>query len=117
MDALLTQVNAKLARERWAFVLLALGLIIVLVTLYYGLSDATGYASYLAHTKVERDAALAGSTLLVQQAELESTEPWTKPLAFAGMGFLFVGIGLMLWTIVYRIQRRAQAVAFAVPLA
>ncbi len=114
---LATQVNADLVRQKWAYLFLALGLIIVLVTFYYGLADGNGYASYLSHTKAERDAALAGASLLTLQAELESTEPWTKPLAFAGMGFLFVGIGLTLWHIIYRIQLRAQALALVVPMA
>ncbi len=116
MEELLRQVNAALAREKWAYVLLTVGLVIVLMTLYFGLRDAVGYSSYFAFDKAARDAASAGSTLLGLQGELESTEPWTKPFAFAGMGFLFAGIGLTLWNIVYRIQWRAKTVGVCVPI-
>ncbi len=117
MDELWAQVNANLAREKLAYIFLAVGLIIVLVTLYYGIGDATGYAGYFTHTKADRDAALAGSSLLTLERELESTEPWTKPFAFAGMGVLFAGIGLTLWNIIYRIQMRAECIGVCVPLA
>ncbi len=117
MDELAKQINANLSRQTWAYIFLAVGLIIVLVTLYHGFPDAAGYASYLSHPKAERDAALAGSSLLGPERELEATEPWTKPFAFAGIGFLFVGIGLTLWHIVYLIQLRGKALALVVPAA
>lgn len=116
MKELTAQINQNLAREKWAYLSLAVGLVVVLITLYFGFSDAAGYANYLTHTKVERDAALAGSALLTLQADLESTEPWTIPFAFAGMGLMFLGIGLTLWNVVYRIQMRAKTLAVVVPI-
>jgi hypothetical protein len=78
-----------------------------------GVGLAAVAASYFAVPKVDRDAAQAGSAVLVQLQYLQSTGAWLEPFKFTGLSLIITGIVLNLAAIIRTLRTRAAIMHMA----
>ena len=88
----------SMASKMWA-PWLAMGFMIVVASLIIGLINASTTADYYAFSKAEREAAVAGSTLVGNRVFMETTAIWLPAFKFLGRGMLLGGITFALATI------------------
>ena len=95
--------------ELAAYVLLAMGMGIIAIIFVVGIVRADLFADIFGSSKVARDGAQAGSSLLADQGRAAAFEAWALPLTFLGLSSLMTGIGLAFWSILVEVRRRGDA--------
>ena len=99
MDALMF----GMVRSMWApFVLM--GIAIVIIAFFVGLSNSGNVAQYLSFAKETREAAVAGSSIVGLKVSIESVKAWLPAFKFFGMGLLFSGITMALAAIILTLR-------------
>ena len=78
---------------------IAMGFMIVAVSLIVGLVNSATAADYYTASKTAREAAVTGSDLATQKAFIESTKAWLPAFKFLGIGMLLGGVTFFLATI------------------
>ena len=78
---------------------IAMGFMIVAVSLIVGLVNSATAADYYTASKTVREAAERGSDLATQRAYIESTKAWLPTFKFLGIGTLLGGVTFLLATI------------------
>ena len=79
--------------------MIAMGFMIVVVALIYGIIISTTAADYFSFSKLTREAAVAGSDLTKEKAFIESTKAWLPAFKFLGIGMILSGVTFLLATI------------------
>lgn len=90
---------------------LALGWLIMIIYWTLAFSLAGVIREYFLSSKVERDAAEAGSLLATTLDKIQTTSAVLEPLKFVGITFIIVGISLTLVAIVQTLKLRAATTA------
>ena len=98
---------------KWAYILIAMALMIEMVVLIVGITLGVLADDYYSNTKVVRDAGEAG--LLSDLGTIMAIPAWLEPLKFLGLGTFFAGIAVVLAIIIKTIQTRGQAMELALP--
>ena len=81
--------------------LLTMGMMLLMIALIIAIANATLASGYWNHSIVTQlNPALEGSGVLGDLASIASVGNWVAAIKFAGMGFVFAGVGLALATIV-----------------
>ena len=93
----MTRMHA-MASKMWA-PWLAMGFMVVVASLVVGFINSSITADYFAAAKIDREAALAGSSLVGNKVFIETTKIWLPAFKFLGMGMLLGGITFALATI------------------
>lgn len=93
----------KMVRLMWAPFIMT-GLLIVFYALLVGFTNSADTAQYLSSSKIVRESAEAGSSLVTLKVTIESVKAWLPPLKFFGMGLLFSGITMALATIILTLR-------------
>jgi len=101
------------AGARWSAWFVLAGLTIIAIYFIVGVGLAAVGASYFAVPKVDRDAAQAGSAVLVQLQYLQSTGAWLEPFKFTGLSLIITGIVLNLAAIIRTLRTRAAIMHMA----
>jgi hypothetical protein len=96
---------------KWAYLLIAAALMIVLVV---GITVGFLADDYYSDTKAVRDAGGAG--LLSDLGTIMAIPAWLVPLIFLGLATFFAGIAVVLAIIIKTLQTRGQAMELALPL-
>ena len=78
---------------------IAMGFMIVAVSLIVGLVVSATAADYFTASKEVREAAAKGSDLATQRAFIEATKAWLPSFKFLGLGMLLGGVTFLLATI------------------
>ena len=90
----------KMARLMWV-PLTVMGVMIVGIAFLIGLFSLTPTISdYFDNSKVDRDAAVAGSDIVDDRTSIESTKAWLPGFKFLGLGLMLGGITFLLATII-----------------
>jgi len=87
-----------MASKMW-IPMIAMGFMIVVVALIYGIIVSTTAADYFSFSKLTREAAVAGSDLAKEKAFIESTKAWLPAFKFLGIGMILSGVTFLLATI------------------
>ncbi len=87
-----------MASKMW-IPMIAMGFMIVVVALIYGIIVSTTAADYFSFSKLTREAAAAGSDLAKEKAFIESTRAWLPAFKFLGIGMILSGVTFLLATI------------------
>lgn len=98
---------------KWAYMLIAMALMIEMVVLIVGITLGVLADDYYSNTKAVRDASEAG--LLSDLGTIMAIPAWLEPLKFLGLGTFFAGIAVVLAIIIKTIQTRGQAMELALP--
>ena len=98
---------------KWAYLLIAAALMIMMVVLVTGIVLAVLTDDYYGNTKALRDAGQAG--LLSDLGDIRTTSTWLVPLQFLGLAMFFAGITAVLAIIIKPLQERGQAMELAFP--
>ena len=98
---------------KWAYMLIAMALMIEMVVLIVGITLGVLADDYYSNTKAVRDAGEAG--LLSDLGTIMAIPAWLEPLKFLGLGTFFAGIAVVLAIIIKTIQTRGQAMELALP--
>ena len=88
----------KMASKMWA-PWIAMGLMIVVISFIMGLVMSGQAADWWSVSKVDREAATAGSAIVGSQVFIESTKAWLPGFKFFGLGMMLGGITFLLATI------------------
>ncbi|MFQ5879758.1 MAG: hypothetical protein ACE5IZ_06275 [Dehalococcoidia bacterium] len=78
----------------------AMGFLIILASLAYGVVLANFTSDYLAFPREVRDQAAAGSSIVDKKVFIETTKVWLPAFKFLGLGLLLGGITFLLATII-----------------
>ena len=89
---------------KWAYLLIAMALMIVLVV---GITLGVLADDYYSNTKAVRDAGEAG--WLSDRGTIMAVSAWLEPLKFLGLATFFAGISVVLAIIIKTLQTRGQA--------
>ena len=90
----------KMARLMWV-PLTVMGVMIVGIAFLIGLFSLTPTISdYFDNSKVDREAAVAGSDIVDDRTSIESTKAWLPGFKFLGLGLMLGGITFLLATII-----------------
>ena len=90
----------KMARLMWV-PFTAMGVMIVGIAFLIGLFSLTPTISdYFDNSKVDREAAVAGSDIVDDRTSIESTKAWLPGFKFLGLGLMLGGITFLLATII-----------------
>ena len=90
----------KMARLMWV-PFTAMGVMIVGIAFLIGLFSLTPTISdYFDNSKVDREAAVAGSDIVDDRTSIESTKAWLPGFKFLGLGMMLGGITFLLATII-----------------
>jgi hypothetical protein len=95
---------------KWAYLLIAMALMIVLVV---GITLGVLADDYYSNTKAVRDAGEAG--LLSDLGTIMAVPAWLEPLKFLGFATFFAGISVVLAIIIKTLQTRGQAMELVLP--
>ena len=87
-----------MASKMW-IPMIAMGFMVVLAALIYGIIVSTTAADYFSFSKLTREAAAAGSDLAKEKAFIESTRAWLPAFKFLGIGMILSGVTFLLATI------------------
>jgi hypothetical protein len=100
---------------KWAYLLIAMALMIEMVVLIVGITVGFLADDYYSNTKAVRDAGEAG--LLSDLGTIMAIPAWLEPLKFLGLATFFAGISVVLAIIIKTLQTRGQAMELALPIA
>ena len=95
---------------KWAYLLIAMALMIVLVV---GITLGVLADDYYSNTKAVRDAGEAG--LLSDRGTIMAVPAWLEPLKFLGLATFFAGISVVLAIIIKTLQTRGQSMELVLP--
>lgn len=95
---------------KWAYLLIAMALMIVLVV---GITLGVLADDYYSNTKAVRDAGEAG--LLSDRGTIMAVPAWLEPLKFLGLATFFAGISVVLAIIMKTLQTRGQSMELVLP--
>ncbi len=87
-----------MASKMW-IPMIAMGFMIVVVALIYGIIVSTTATDYFSFSKLTREAAAASSDLAKEKAFIESTRAWLPAFKFLGIGMILSGVTFLLATI------------------
>ncbi len=87
-----------MASKMW-MPMIAMGFMVVVVALIYGVIVSTAAADYFSFSKMTREAAATGSDLAKEKAFIESTKAWLPAFKFLGIGMILSGVTFLLATI------------------
>lgn len=99
----------------YATIFIMSGMMIILFAFIYSLVLSATAGDYYLLSKVTRDGAEAGSTILGQLQFLHVTPGWLAPLKFVGLALLISGIGMTLYGIVTTLRTRGHVMAETLP--
>jgi len=95
---------------KWAYLLIAMALMIVLVV---GITLGVLADDYYSNTKAVRDAGEAG--WLSDCGTIMAVSAWLEPLKFLSLATFFAGISVVLAIIIKTLQTRGQAMELVLP--
>lgn len=90
--------SQALAMRLWAPFMI-MGFIIVVSSFVIGIINGMVAADYFEFSRVEREAAVAGSDLVEKKVFIESVSAWLPEFRFLGIGLILAGITLLFTTI------------------
>lgn len=93
----------KMASRMWA-PSIVMGLMIIVIAFFVGLSNSASVTEYFSASKVVREAAISGSALVSLKVSIEVIKTWLPPFKFMGMAFLFSGITFALAIIILTLK-------------
>lgn len=98
------------ALSLWSIVI---GWVLLVIYWIQAFNLASTIGQYFSVSKLERDSAHAGASLLQTLQSIQATSTILEPLKFVGLSFIIFGIGLVLYAILKTLRLRAQAVMLA----
>lgn len=113
LDGIGRSVAGQSPSLKWAYLLIAASMMIMMVVLIAGIVLGVLADDYYESTKAARDA--GGSGLLSDLGDIQTLGAWLGPLQFLGVASFFAGITLVLAIIIKSLQERGQAMELAFP--
>lgn len=98
-----------MARTMWA-PLLVMGVLVVIISFFIGLSASNAASAYFANSKLVREAAEVGSQIVINKVYFETVFAWLPTFKFLGMALIFSGITMLLATILDALRRTGYSV-------
>ena len=105
-----TAPQIKVAAGLWV-----LGMMIIAAATVAWVVLAVVAGDYYSNSKAVRDAAVAGSALLSDLQNIETTKAWLMPLPILGVSAFLLGFGFAFANILKNIQLRGNTMAAVLP--
>ncbi len=112
------RVNADFKSIHIAYALIAFAFAIEIAVLIIGVALGISSGDHFENTKAIRDAASPigdNPGILSQLGTIEAVNTWVDPMRLLGVAMFFLGIVMVLYTVVRTLKVRAEAFRVAIP--